>query len=248
MERILKQKISEKEAVIWFLGQSGFIIKSCGKTVVIDPYLSNYDGEKNPQFNRAVPIPMEPSELKVDIYIVTHNHEDHLDPATISKYKFKDETIFVAPRLASKTLVSLGIPQKNITKIDSVESEVINGVKITGIYAVPNGVSSADTCGYKIEFENGRSVYHTGDTDYCDFLGSDAKGVDVLLTCINGIWNNLDVEQAVKLAVRVNPKIAIPHHYDMFKLNSQNPETFKFFMRPTKIRTEILKVMEPLVW
>ncbi|MEN6386632.1 MAG: hypothetical protein ABFD79_15745, partial [Phycisphaerales bacterium] len=61
---------------------------------------------------------------------------------------------------------------------------------------------------------------------------------------------NMNAEQAVKLASVSCTKFAIPNHYDLFALNSENPEFFKYCMNYTKpeIKVEILEIMKPFIW
>ena len=250
MERILKHELTENQAALWFLGQSGFIIKSAGVTVAIDPYLSDSAATISPQLARRFPPPIEPAELKVDIYIATHDHLDHLDPETLAGYRHKKTTMFVGPRFVCEKLVALGVRPQNIERIDSGETKVVNSVQLSGIYAVANDPEVIDTAGYKIVFTNGRSVYHTADTGFSTLLLQCAPSAEVGLFVINGKWGNLNVEQAAELAGRVNPRYAIPHHYDLMRINSENPETFKYQVKfiNQRIEVKILKPMRPFVW
>jgi len=250
MQRILDYKLQKSQAALWFLGQSGFICKSCHSTIAIDPYLSDSVAKVSPHLTRVIPVPLAPSELKVDIFIVTHDHLDHLDPETIAEYGYKEETIFVGPRFACQKLKTLGIEGEQIVKIDVGESKQVCGINIEGIYTIPNEPAVIDTAGYRIEFKNGRSIYHTSDTDLSPLLLKTAPQAEVGLFCINGKWGNLDVEKAAELAVKVNPRFAIPHHYDMMELNSENPNTFKHCLncKNPEIEVRILCVMEQFVW
>lgn len=250
MKRILDFPIEPDQAALWSLGQAGYVIRSPERTVVIDPYLSDSVAKVNPPFSRCVPVPLDPSQLKSDIFIVTHDHLDHLDPETIDAYQHKDTTVFVAPRLASRKLLSLGIPQRNVTTIDCGVTHEIDGTTITGMFAVPTDASVVDTTGYRIEFQNGRSVYHTSDTAYSELLLASAPQAEVLLVCINGKWGNLNAEQGAKLAARVNPRVAIPNHYDVMELNSENPKTFEYFARAenAQLQVRILEMLEPFTW
>ena len=250
MDRITNYKLKPEQAGLWFIGQAGFIIKSFGKTVVIDPYLSDSVAKVSPRLSRSVAVPLEPATLKADIFIVTHDHLDHLDPETIEAYKYKDSTTFVGPRFVRRKLIELGILEENIVKIDVGETKKVDGVEITGVYTVPNEVAVIDTAGYKIEFENGRSIYHTSDTDLSPLVLECAPEAEVMLVCINGNWGNLDVSKAVELVGKVSPRFVIPHHYDVMKLNSENPEVFEYQMSYAHpdIEVKILKVMEPFVW
>ncbi len=250
MDRISKYELTENQAALWFLGQSGFLLKSAGITAVIDPYLSDSVANVSPWLTRRYPAPIEPAALKVDIYIVTHNHLDHLDPETIEQYRYKDQTVFVGPRFVCRKLRSLGVRDSQIVKIDVGESQQIGRMKLTGIYTVPNEPNVIDTAGYHIKFDNGRSVYHTSDTALSPLLLEAVHHAEVGLFCINGKWGNLSIEDAVKLTQKVNPIFAIPHHYDVMELNSENPHTFEYCMKYTnpKIAVKLLKVMEPFVW
>jgi L-ascorbate 6-phosphate lactonase len=242
--------MKENQAALWFLGQSGFVIKSAGVTVAIDPYLSDSAAENSPGLARCYPAPIEPSELKVDIYIATHDHLDHLDPETLAEYRHKETTIFVGPRFVCEKFVILGIRPQNIVRIDSGETKVVNNVQLSGVYAIPNDPDVIDTAGYKVVFTNGRSIYHTADTGFSPLLLQCAPSAETGLFCINGKWGNLNIEQAAELANKVHPRYAIPHHYDLMKINSENPETFKYQLNyiNKKIEVKILKPMVPFVW
>ena len=54
---------SVEKSALWFLGQSGFYLKSGGVSVVIDPYLSDCVGENSPLFTRIYPAPVSPYEM-----------------------------------------------------------------------------------------------------------------------------------------------------------------------------------------
>jgi L-ascorbate 6-phosphate lactonase len=250
MQSISDFKLKPSQAAIWFLGQSGFVLKSFGVTIAIDPYLSDSVAKSSPKLTRAIPVPIEPSELKVDIFMVTHDHLDHLDPETIEQYRYKDQTVFVGPRFVCRKLRSLNISEGQIIKIDVGETQQIGRVRLTGVYTVPNEPAVVDTAGYLIKFENGRSIYHTSDTDLSPLLLKAAPTTEVGLFCINGKWGNLDAAKAVTLAAKIKPRFAIPHHYDVMELNSENPHTFEYFMSYTnpQIAVKILNVMEPFVW
>ena len=250
MNTIKLHPLRKNQAGLWFLGQAGYIIRSCNRTIVIDPYLSDSVGKKDPDYARAYPVPLEPEELEADILIVTHDHLDHLDPDTITAYKHKKKTLFVAPRLACRKLIKLGINVENIARIDSGETRIVKDVKITGVYAIPNEASVIDTAGYRIEFANGRSVYHSSDTGFSTLLLSAIPSAEVLLVCINGKFGNLNVQEAVRVTGAVKPTVAIPNHYDVMKKNAADPKKFAAAMKKThpRIRVEIMPVLKPFIW
>jgi len=236
------------KTALWFLGQAGYFMKSGDRTVIIDPYLSDSVAKVAPEFARAYPTPVQPDEIKADIFIVTHDHMDHLDPETIGPYAHKATTTFVAPRHAAKHLLKLGVPIQNITVIDQGDSKTVRGVVIEGVFALTTAVDTLDTTGYKLTFANGKTVCHTSDTAYCDLLLQAYPQTDVLLTCINGKYGNLSVDQAVKLTHAVKPKYVIPNHYDVMALNSENPESFRHFVKGAEAECVILDVLGKFEW
>ena len=242
--------IPADNASLWFLGQAGYYFMSGNCTVMIDPYLTDSCGKNSPLFSRTYPTPVDPAEVKVDIFIVTHDHTDHLDPETIGAYAFKDTTMFVSPRHAAKKLAKLGIPTSNITVIDHGDTAQLPGVRIDGVFALSTSPDTIDTAGYLLTFDNGKSVYHTADTAFCDLLLKACPKADVLLTCINGKYGNLNIAQAIELTLAVTPRYVIPNHYDVMALNSENPESFRYFHGATDSKAEcvILGILEQFTW
>jgi L-ascorbate 6-phosphate lactonase len=196
------------------------------------------------------PPPIPPEELQADVFIVTHDHLDHLDPETIGPYRFKEQSTFVAPRLAAKKLLALGVPAKNLAGIDSGATQVVRNLRITGIYALPNEAAVIDTAGYQLTFANGRSVYHSSDTGFSEVLLASVPQAEAALVCINGKSGNLDVAQAARVAAKAQPKIALPHHYDMFEMNAENPRALGYHLKylAPDVHAPEIRIMEPLVW
>lgn len=240
--------VPESQAALWWLGQAGYYMKSGDCTVLIDPYLTDSVGKAAPLFTRTYPSPVRPDEVKADIFIVTHDHTDHLDPETIAAYTHKQTTVFVSPRHAAKHLIKLGISQERIKVTDHGDSITLSGVQIDGIFALGTGPDVPDTAGYKITFANGKSVYHTSDTAFCDLLLKACPKADVLLTCINGKFGNLNIAEAVELTKAVKPRYVIPNHYDVMALNSENPESFKYFCQVEGSECKILTLLERFTW
>jgi len=250
MKDIKNYNLAANEAAIWFLGQAGYLIKSNDIVVAIDPYLTDSAANLSPELSRIIAAPFEPSELDVDVYIVTHDHIDHLDPQTIEAYPYKTRTTFVAPRLAARKLIICGIPEENIVRIDTGETKMVKGITITGIFTIPNEPAVSDTCGYRLEFKNGRSVYHSSDTAYSELLLNSVPEAEVALLCINGKWGNMGPAQAAKIAQKIHPEFAVPNHYDLMVVNSENPEKFRIFVEQLNKNIEviILDLMKPFVW
>src|SRR5680860_1174697 len=69
---------------LWWLGQSGFLLKYQGKHLLIDPYLSDsltkkYEGTEKPHIRMTERV-IDPERLDfIDVLTSSHNHTDHLD-------------------------------------------------------------------------------------------------------------------------------------------------------------------------
>lgn len=251
MKNIKDYKLSLNEAALWWLGQAGYIIRSMGITITIDPYLSDAAAENAPEFSRLYPPPFEPEGLDASLYIVTHDHLDHLDPITIRRYQKKSSTTFISPAQVSKKLISLGVPKENIVVLHTGEAWHYKSVEITGVFALATSIDVLDTTGYFIKFDNGRSVYHTSDTELHPLVITAApKKPEVMVVPINGKWGNPNPDNAALFAKSVQPRYVMPNHYDLMALNAENPEIFKWFCNQHGMKDEciILKRMEPFVW
>ena len=240
MHHLTQLPLAPDQAALWFLGQAGYVLRAGEITVALDPYLTDSAAAVAPELSRCLPPPLPPEELDVDLFLVTHDHLDHLDPETIAAYRHKDTTRFVAPRFAARKLAALGVPADNLTRVDVGETVVLNGVTISGVFALPTGPEVLDTLGFEVTFLNGRSVYLAGDTASCPLLLQAAPhGVEVLLVAINGKWGNLNVEQAVELTRVVGPRYVLPNHYDLMAVNSERPETFRYFCTASGISASV---------
>ena len=79
----------ENHFVLWWLGQSGFLLKWHGQFLLFDPYLSDsltkkYADTGKPHV-RMTELVVDPEQLDfIDVATSSHNHTDHLDAETLS--------------------------------------------------------------------------------------------------------------------------------------------------------------------
>ncbi|MCF7805006.1 MAG: metal-dependent hydrolase [Candidatus Marinimicrobia bacterium] len=207
--------------VTW-LGHSTFQFKSPGgKVVLIDPWLNE---------NPSAQISAEDID-HVDIIALTHGHFDHFGD-TVSIAKRTGATV-VSIFEISQYLGRQGIAEDQIIGMNIGGTVDVDGIKFTMVRAVhSSGVSGeesivdgGDPAGFVITFENGFTVYHTGDTD----LFGDMKYVgelhepDLMLTCI-GDHFTMGPKAAAKSVELVKPQHVIPMHYGTFPLLTGTPE------------------------
>ena len=231
--------------VLWWLGQSGFLLQWNGKRVLIDPYLSDSLTKKylttDKPHTRISELVIKPELLKnISTVTSSHNHTDHLDAETLipilqnnSGIKMiipEANRIFVADRIKCSNDFPIGL--------NDGQSVAIDGFTFHGIPAKHNEIDRDDNgnckyMGYVIEFGQYK-IYHSGDTLWFDGMVEllEPFNVDVAMLPINGnkperkVAGNLDCKEAAELAKAINAKIVIPCHYDLFAFNTADVNEF----------------------
>lgn len=236
MNQIRSHHTPPASVTLWWLGQAGFIIKTpAGKVAALDPYLSNSCkaiGEQHGfDFDRQFPPPLPAQELAgVDLYVLTHSHQDHLDPETLAAYRESGgHGPYLAPPETVEKLQALGVPAAEISMVWPNKSVTMGDLTVRATFAIPLGGDDLTHVGYLFFVKDGPTVYFTGDTGYHDLL-ADAVAPhkpDVLVTVINGAFRNLSPAEAAQLARRIDARVVIPCHHDLFPDNCQPPQMLR---------------------
>lgn len=229
---------------VWWLGQSGYVIKSRRGTLVVDPYLSEhltakYAGTCKPHV-RMTEAPFRGGELTgVDLVLSSHIHSDHMDPGTLpALMKASPSAFLLVPCSILEHAQSLGIDPGQTYAMEAGDCHAEAGFLVRAIPAAHEGLDTDAKgrhlyLGWVIEAE-GRRVYHSGDTvPYGGLIGWLGDGpFDALFLPINGrdpargVAGNMSAAEAVALAAEVRPRFVVPHHYDMFTFNTVPVQDF----------------------
>jgi L-ascorbate metabolism protein UlaG (beta-lactamase superfamily) len=207
-----------KKNIIQWSGHATFKITSTkGKIIYIDPWI-----KENPQ------CPIDLGDIdKVDIILITHDHFDHVGN-TVEIAKKTGATVVCQPELAKKLKRKLAEDQiinsgEGMNIGGSVEKE---SIKITMVQAF-HSAESGSPAGYIIRMEDGKTIYHAGDTGIfqsMELLGNLYR-IDVALLPIGGCFT-MDPLQAAYSLKLLKPKIAIPMHYKTFPILVQDATDF----------------------
>lgn len=123
---------SEKTKMIWF-GHSVVLFRMNGKTLLIDPMLgpnaSPIAPFKTKRFSKNT-IDIIDDLPEIDVMLITHDHYDHIDLASIKKLKLKTKQYFVALGV-KRHLVSWGIDPELITEFDWWDNVNFSDISIT---------------------------------------------------------------------------------------------------------------------
>lgn len=231
MHSIREQPVSHGSLGIWWFGQNSFVFKSPEGTLAgIDLYLTDScaDLHEGLDLRRQIPVLLKPEEVEVDVFACTHNHQDHTDPETIQQLRHKDTMQFVGPHPSCKVFGEQNVESGRIVPAWPDCYIEHRDLKLHGTFALPTDTSDLNHMGWVLQFGSGPKVYITGDTDYTELLlGVTKHQPDLVITCINGGFNNLSHWEAADLVGKIKPKAAIPCHYDMFRDNAVDPRQFR---------------------
>ncbi len=159
---------------------------------------------------------------KADIILITHEHGDHLDDSAVKALE-KDGTRLILNQKSADQL-------RRGKVLRNGESVSIGEIRIDAVPAYnttpgrenfhPKGSGN----GYVLTIGSFR-IYIAGDTEYIDEF-SGIKDIDVALLPVNQPYT-MTVEQCVKAAETIAPKVLIPYHFgqtDLSELPGRLPE------------------------
>ena len=228
MQSLRRFDVPARSITLWWLGQAGFVVKSPGgKLIAIDPYLSNSCKALGEQFgfdmDRLVDPPIAPAELAgIDAYVLTHSHQDHMDPQTLTPYREAGgKGPFVAPHQTADKLRGLGVPDEQIMTVWPSRRVALGDLDLTAPFAIPFAGDDVTHVGYLISAAGGPIVYFTGDTAYHEILAISVaeRKPDALVAVINGAFRNMSPAEAARLARQPDSRLVIPCHHDLFPDN-----------------------------
>lgn len=235
-------RVEAGQVAFWWIGQHSFIVK-LGQTVLyIDPFLT-------PMEARQVPPLLKTSDITNAAAILgSHDHGDHIDRDAWPALAKTTAAPFIVPKLLrDKVAKEVGIPADRLIGIEEGVTLSIGETKIT---AIPSAHEFLDTdpatgqhpyLGFIIT-GNGMTLYHAGDT--CIYEGMQQKlrqwRIDLAFLPINGrdakrlstgCIGNMTYQEAVDLAGTLQFGTSVPAHFEMFAMNSENPQNFIDYMK-----------------
>lgn len=198
--------------VTW-IGQGGLLFEHNEHKIMLDPYLPNSVEKINQNNFRRAYINEDLFGLDLDIMIFTHNHLDHYDPETVEKFITPNSNLEVlCPESVWKDVKKFGGNNNYIMfNRHTVWSKF--GLKFTAVKA-----EHSDCSAIGVIIDDGEKKYYvTGDTLYNTEIFDDIPNdVYALFMPVNGVGNNMNIEDAKNFALRVNARHTIPMHFGMF--------------------------------
>lgn len=198
---------------ITWLGQAGLMFETGGKTIIVDPYLSDSVEKIEPHNKRRVPVAKEFLKAKPEMILLTHNHLDHTDPETLRHYLHEDSNVVVlASYNAWQTVRKLGGLNNNYVMFDRKTRWTEGSLVFEAVYAAH---SDDHAVGIIIHAEE-KVWYITGDTLYNEQIFADLPAkIDVIFLPVNGRGNNMNMADAADFCRRLGAT-AVPMHCGLF--------------------------------
>jgi len=248
---------------LWWLGQSGYLLRAGDRHLLIDPYLSDsltqkYASTDKPHVRISERV-IDPERLDfIDILTASHAHTDHLDPETLGPlFRVNPQLRFIVPAsIAPLAAERAGIHEKALIGLDAGEGVELEGITLHAIPAAHNSLDKDSEgrhfyLGYIIE-TCGIRIFHSGDTLLYPGMEDMLRPfrVDLSLLPINGnrperrVAGNLDAGEAVWLASAIGAGLTIPCHYDMFAFNTADVREFEREAEGAGIGYRVLRLGE----
>ena len=191
LENLERHKSSDY--VAW-IGHATFLIKLGNTTIITDPVFEKNMGPLIFGPKRFVDPAIDLNEIpKIDLFLLTHNHYDHLSTRTIQRFPFKKAKV-LTPLKLGKYFTRNGF--SDVNEMDWYNEIKVNDLKITLLPAVHWSKRSLwDTNktlwgSFLIEYNN-KKIFFASDTGYGNIykeLGEKYGPID--LTFINiGAYN-----------------------------------------------------------
>ena len=196
-----------------WLGQAGLLLENEAVKIIIDPYLSDACGKRNPKSYRRVPVDERFLSIKPDVIVLTHDHLDHTDMETLPHYLGADTqvTVLAAPNAWERVRVLGG--NNNYVLFDRLTEWTQSGVRFSAVKA-----EHSDRNAIGVIIDDGEKKYYvTGDTLYNRAIFEDLPDdLYAVFLPINGVGNNMNALDASRFADATGAKHAVPLHFGMF--------------------------------
>lgn len=233
----LAAKLGPNQVALTFVNHATMLIQFGGYNIVTDPVWSDRIGALGIAGPHRVVAPGIPFEQlpRIDLILISHNHYDHLDLATLKRLATRDAPLTFAPLGDGPLLRSAGLAR--VQEFDWWESaEITPDLSVTFAPAQHNsgrGLFDARRSlwgGFMIQ-HGARRVFFAGDTAYASHFVEIRRRLgapDVALLPI-GSYEPADMmrpyhmnpAEAVQAQLDLGARYAAPIHYGAFHMTAE---------------------------
>ena len=231
------ERLTGRDTITW-LGHASFLIRLAGRTILTDPYLSDFAGPfpgLGPR--RFVPAGIPVDRLPpVDALLVSHNHYDHLDRRTLRALAGKEETTAFVPLGLGSLLRQDGFAK--VQEMDWDDAITLDGLTIRALPALhfssrtPFDRNQTLWCSFAI-VAGSRRLFFSGDTGYgpvFERVGREYGPFDVAMVPIGAYEPetimrpvHCNPEEAVRLGKQIGARALAAMHWGTVVLTDEPP-------------------------
>ncbi|WP_430428730.1 MBL fold metallo-hydrolase [Parasphingorhabdus sp.] len=229
----LQNKADPGLRTIW-LGHASVLVEIDGYRILTDPVLSQRVSPfqfLGPKRTHQPPLPLE-QWTAVDAVVISHNHYDHLDEATV-RHLAAQGTKFFVPLGVGQYFEDWNIPSSQVVEMEWWQSEKIGALTII---ATPNRhYSSRGLLDYKATHWSSWSisgpthkVFYSGDSGYSKLfsqIGERLGPFDLNIIKVGAYgpgqaWADIHMtpEEAIQVHLDIGGKRMLPVHWMTFNL------------------------------
>lgn len=182
--------LKEGELAFFYLGVSGFIIRTANQTVIVDPAGFLKDDEVK-------------ALKSVRLLLFTHSHLDHFNAGKTEKiFKATDAAVLAETKVANK--LKGKIPDEKLASAESGKTYSFGDVTVSAVEGIHRGPIML----YQIKM-GGIAVFHGGDSGYVNLKDYHSQ---VAIVPVGRMSPTATPENAFKMVADVKPDIAIAMH------------------------------------
>jgi L-ascorbate metabolism protein UlaG (beta-lactamase superfamily) len=255
------------EVIFNWIGGASFILSIGNLNIAIDPVLCKKGSVQDYFWFKSArieePIYNDNTFKNIDLWLITHNHEDHLDSIGLSKIEKTSKVVSnknASAKLKNNKITDISVLSWSESKKYKVKGFDIEVEAIPAIHGVSpiSALMAGKVNGYYLTISDSKEkvrIYITGDTVYKNRVIKILKNKDIDLLIPNmgaakqGSWImslTLNSSMLAKMISKLNPKTVIPVHYGTFEhytepiecIKSLNNDKIKFIDVGSKICLE----------